>query len=175
MTAPQLSPEEQAIVDRFDAAPALPESWEVQRRFHVTTLVALDSSQAEVPFRAYEGDAGADLYTSEQTVVRPGSFADVPCGIRLQLPVGYWARITGRSSSLRRRGLLVSEAVIDNGYTGPIYAGVFNLTDTPVVVQVGERVAQLILHPVVSANYQVTDEIVSYDGRGPAGFGSSGQ
>lgn len=174
--APDLSPRERSVVKKFETAPVLPESWEARRRFHVETLVALDHVDAEVPNRSMAGDAGADLYTSEQTTIRPGTFADVPCGIRLQLPPGYWARITGRSSTLRKRGLLVSEAVIDNGYTGPIYAGVWNLTRDPVIVRVGERIAQLILNPIVQADYRVTaGELVSIDGRGSSGFGSSGR
>lgn len=134
----------------------------------------LDSDNARVPARKYAGDAGADLYTSEEVTVPPGEFRDVPTGLRLGLPWGYWARITGRSSTLRKRGLLVAEGVIDQGYTGPIYSGVWNLTNEPVTIAVGERVAQLILQPIVGAVYGEADQITSSDGRGSNGFGSSG-
>jgi dUTP pyrophosphatase len=83
---------------------------------HPVLRVALDDPQAQMPTQAHLGDAGMDLYVSEAVRIEPGVFVDVECGIRVQLPDGYWARITGRSSTLRRRGLLVSEAVIDGGY-----------------------------------------------------------
>lgn len=141
---------------------------------YTRVAIALDDHRARVPARKYLGDAGADLYTSEEVVVPPGEFRDVPTGIRLGLPTGHWARIVGRSSTLRKRGLLCAEGVIDQGYTGPIYAGVWNLTDEPITIAVGERVAQLILHRIVEATYDQALEVVSSDGRGHNGFGSSG-
>jgi len=140
-------------------------------------LIALTSPEARMPTRNHLGDAGYDLYVSESVVIWPSEFRDVDCGMRLQLPDGYWARITGRSSTLRKRGLLVNEAVIDNGYVGPIYTGIWNLSRTPVKVAAGERLAQLILHPIVTAPVvRVLDptELVSRDGRGDGGFGSTG-
>lgn len=141
-----------------------------------TVLVAtvLDHANACVPQRKYKGDAGADLHTSEEVTIPPGEFRDIPTGIRLGLPGGYWARIVGRSSTLRKRGLLCAEGVIDQGYTGPIFAGVWNLTDEPITVKVGERVAQLILHRIEPAVYFQSAVVQSSDGRGTNGFGSSG-
>lgn len=137
--------------------------------------VALDDPDAQMPDQGNKGDAGLDLYVSDNVRIEPGTFCDVDCGIRLQLPDGYWGRITGRSSTLRRRGLLVSEAVIDCGYIGPIYTGVWNLSSTAVDVAVGERLAQLILHPIVRPRVEHADVLLSCDGRGTAGFGSSGR
>lgn len=140
----------------------------------VVPVVLDHEGGSKLPHRKYRGDAGADLVTSEEVTVPPGEFRDVPTGLRLGLPNGYWARIVGRSSTLRKRGLLVAEGVIDQGYTGPIYSGVWNLTDAPITIHVGERVAQLILHAIVPAIYVETNEVVSSDGRGHNGFGSSG-
>lgn len=139
-------------------------------------LVALDDPQAQMPVQAHLGDAGMDLYTSEPVTVPSGQFRDVECGIRLSLPDGYWARITGRSSTLRKRGLLVNDAVIDNGYIGPIYVGVWNLGEKAVHVGSGERLAQLILHEIVRAPVRAVplSALVSRDGRGDMGFGSTG-
>lgn len=128
-----------------------------------------------MPLQERSGDAGADLYVSEAVTIEPGEFVDVESGLRVQLPAGHWGRITGRSSTLRKRGLLVSEAVIDNGYIGSLYVGVFNLSPQPVYVAVGERLAQLILHPIVHARAEAADVLFSVDGRGTAGFGSSGR
>lgn len=140
-------------------------------------LVAVTSEHGKLPARSRDGDAGYDLYVSETVRIWPGEFADVECGIRLQLPAGYWGRITGRSSTLRKRGLLVNEAVIDNGYTGGIYTGVWNLGREMVRVARGERLAQLILHRVEAAEVLQVEagDLYSRDGRGTDGFGSSGQ
>lgn len=133
-----------------------------------------------LPARHNAGDAGFDLYVSETTTIRPGEFRDVPCSLNVALPLGVYARITGRSSTLRRRNLLVAEGIIDNGYRGPLYSGVFNLGNKPATIDAGDRVAQLILHKNTSAEYvsvEVSDQYFSSipgDGRGAAGFGSTG-
>lgn len=137
--------------------------------------------RATLPTRNYGGDAAFDLYVAERTVVGHDSFVDVPCGVRVALPPGVWARITGRSSTLRKKGLLVAEGVIDQGYRGPLFAGVRNLSPTRVVLEPGERVAQLILHELVAHRFFATwashEEFsaVPGDGRGERGFGSTGE
>lgn len=140
---------------------------------------ALDGT-SQLPTRSNDGDAGYDLYVSQTTTVQPGEFADVPCDLRVALPFGVWARITGRSSTLRKRKLLVAEGIIDNGYRGPLYSGVFNLGGEPHTVQAGERIAQLILHENTSARYLPLEvdpryfERIPGDSRGTDGFGSTG-
>jgi dUTP pyrophosphatase len=100
---------------------------------------------------------------------------DIDCGISIELPEGYWGMITGRSSTLRRRGLLVAQGIIDGGYRGPIYSGVWNLTDRPVSVSKGERVAQLIpFSNSAKAMVPVIVDELSLSDRGVKGFGSSG-
>lgn len=126
------------------------------------------------PTRAYSGDAGLDLYCSESVVIYPGNFVDVPCGIRVELPPGVWARVTGRSSTLREKRLLVAEGVIDNGWRGPIFAGVQNLGERKATVERGERVAQLIPFPILPLRPKRVGELSASE-RGERGFGSSGR
>lgn len=133
-----------------------------------------------LPTRSNDGDAGFDLYTSEDTLIPAGEFCDVPCGIRVALPPGMWARITGRSSTLRKRGLLVAEGIIDTGYRGPLYAGVRNLENDDKWVRKGDRIAQLIPHENVACAHHAVAidrglfDRIPGDGRGEAGFGSTG-
>lgn len=135
---------------------------------------------AVLPARAHPGDAGFDLYAHQSVTIQPGSFSDVPVGARVALPEGVFGRITGRSSTLRKRGLLVAEGIIDTGYRGDLFTGVWNLTKFPVTVERGERIGQLLLHYNVSSEFEATRVdaerfgAIPHDGRGTAGFGSSG-
>ena len=127
------------------------------------------------PVRTYEGDAGFDLIVAAGVVILPGEFFDVPAGIRVELPPGVWAMITGRSSTLRRRKLLISQGIIDNGWRGELFAGCWNLGDKTARIERGERLAQLIPFHQASLDMRLmqVDRLSSSD-RGEAGFGSTG-
>lgn len=133
-----------------------------------------------LPTRAHAHDAGFDLYVSERIAIRPGDFQDVPLDLRMAMPPGMWGRVVGRSSTLRNRGLMVVEGVIDPGYRGPLYSGVFNLGRSVTVVERGERLAQLIPHTNLAPTTYVRGvpaaefDALPHDGRGAGGFGSSG-
>lgn len=130
---------------------------------------------AELPVRAYDDDAGFDLFVSQYRMIPPGEFVDVPCGVALDLPEHCWAMLVGRSSTLRRRGLLVNQGTIDPGYRGELFAGVWNLTDHPIEVGVGERIAQVILMSNQTQIHELVEvEQLSDHPRGQAGFGSTG-
>jgi len=136
--------------------------------------VRLDDGAA-LPSRAYEGDAGFDLYALEETEIGPGDFVDVPMGCSVQLPDRVWGMITGRSSTVRKHDLLVTTGIIDSGYRGPLFAGVRSLRADTYVVKKGERLAQLIPFPNVAMDLHATPvSVLSPTDRGEAGFGSSG-
>lgn len=134
---------------------------------------------AQEPTRAHYNDAGFDLYVSEDIWLNPDTFTDIPTNVRVNLPVDMWGMLTGRSSTLRKRGLLVNQGVIDTGYTGELYAGAFNLSSKPVLVQQGERISQLILVPNATMEFQMLAAAPSFfdeveGARNSSGFGSSG-
>lgn len=125
------------------------------------------------PTKSHEGDAGYDLYVSEDTYIEPHSFRDIQTSLKIAMPPGVWGRIVGRSSTVRRKGLMVVEGVIDQGYRGELFFGVFNLSAQTVPIAAGERLAQLILHLVVETEWEKVNELAPSD-RGERGFGSTG-
>jgi dUTP pyrophosphatase len=138
-------------------------------------LFQLTQTDAILPTRAYTGDAGYDLYTTETTVIPPKTVVDVATGVAVAIPVGHYGRIVGRSSTHRKRGLSVVEGVIDAGYRGPLFSCVWNPSETEsVTIEAGERVAQLIVTPVSQLDAYEVETLPNSD-RGVRGFGSSGR
>jgi dUTP pyrophosphatase len=132
--------------------------------------------EGRMPTRVYRGDAGYDLYSSADTVVEAHTFVDVPTDIRMQLPLHMWAMITGRSSALRTHGLFVPMAIIDSGYRGELYTGVWNLTDETKIVGKGDRLAQLIPMTLDAARIVMRNAShIDLGDRGNSGFGSTGR
>lgn len=131
---------------------------------------------AILPTKGYSDDAGYDLYTSEDVMVPARGQAMVPCGVKVDIPGGMWAQITGRSSTLQKRNLMVAPTagVIDEGYTGELFAPVVSIGDEDVHIKAGERLAQLILHIAPGQDYTPTWGVVRNKERGSNGFGSTG-
>jgi dUTP pyrophosphatase len=155
-----------ALIDWLAAEPMPP-----TRRVEFVKIVG----SARLPTRAIGDDAGYDLFVSRSVWIEPGTFVDVHCGVACNLPEGYWGLIIGRSSALRRRGLMVTQGVIDAGYRGELFAGAWNLRDEPVRIEEGERLAQFILLPTYPPGVEAVwaDQVTTTE-RGSRGFGSSG-
>lgn len=130
---------------------------------------------AKMPYKKYNGDAGWDLFVSEDCDIAPGETVDVHTGVRIKMPRALFARITGRSSSLRKHKLLVNEGIIDNGYTGEMFVCVHNLGNETFHVKQGMRIAQVLFHQIEGVRWSQVESIGSTsDGRGANGFGSTG-
>ena len=130
---------------------------------------------ARRPFKKYIGDAGWDLYCSQDCTIQPGETVDVHTDIYIDMPPKIYGRITGRSSSLRNLQLLVNEGIIDNGYSGELFICVHNLGDKPMEVKRGMRIAQIIFHPIEDVRWAEVEELKDSAGRrGNNGFGSTG-
>ncbi len=129
------------------------------------------------PRAGYPGDAGFDLtnISDEPVVVPPGALVQIPSGVAVEMPPGMWSIILGRSSTFGKVGLLVNPAVIDHGFRGLLYAVCRNITDEPVTVEPGQRVAQLVPLPLTADGLRWCHvSQLSESDRGTAGFGSSG-
>jgi len=131
---------------------------------------------AKTPFKKHTGDAGWDLFVSRSVTIQPGETVDVHTDVKMDMPPFLFARITGRSSTLRKHKLLVNEGIIDNGYTGELFVCVHNLGDKPFLVEKGMRLAQILFHPIEDVRWSQVTQIYTAPGRrGEAGFGSTGR
>ena len=128
------------------------------------------------PYKKYAGDAGWDLFVSRPVDILPGETVDVHTDIKISMPPKTYARITGRSSTLRKLGLLVYEGIIDNGYTGEMFVCVHNLGKETFHVEKGMRLAQMIFGTIEDIRWSELPEIKADPRkRGDAGFGSTGK
>lgn len=130
---------------------------------------------AKRPYKKYSGDAGWDLFTSQEVTIPPNGTADVHTDIYMDMPQNLYGRITGRSSSLRKYNLLVNEGIIDNGYSGELFVCAHNLGSEPLTIKKGMRIAQIIFHTIEDVRWSEVDKLDSSPGkRGNNGFGSTG-
>lgn len=138
-------------------------------------ITRLDPGVA-IPSYEHAGDAGADLVTTVDATLQPGERALLPTGIALALPDGYAAFVHPRSGLAARHGVSLVNApgTVDAGYRGEIRVSVINLDPTtPVVFRRGDRIAQLVIQPVVRARFHEVAWLPGSD-RGSGGFGSTG-
>jgi dUTP pyrophosphatase len=135
----------------------------------------IDSS---LPLPTYEtrGSAAFDLITRETTTIEPGLIGLVPGNVIVKVPEGFALLIFPRSSLPRKKGLTCPHSIglIDNDYHGPkdeIYVQVKNITDKPVTVERGERIAQGLFVKIERAEW---DEVDGHGAETRGGFGSTG-
>lgn len=130
---------------------------------------------AKRPYKKHTGDAGWDLYVSRPCDIEPGETVDVHTDISIDMPPFTYARIVGRSSTIRKHSLMVNEGIIDNGYTGELFICVHNLGKETFHVKPGMRLAQVIFGVIEDIRWSEVDAIEVVPGkRGTNGFGSTG-
>ncbi len=142
----------------------------------VEVLVQRLHPAADLPVYARPGDAGADLVTTVDVVLEPGERAVVPTGIAVALPDGYAGFVHPRSGLAARVGLGMVNApgTIDAGYRGEIVLVLVNHDPVlPLQLHAGERIAQLVVQPVVRAQFVDAAELPA-SVRGADGHGSTG-
>lgn len=145
------------------------------RDLHAVKWTKTDDT-GQQPRRAYHDDAGFDLYVSKETTIPAGKFMDVHTDVAVELPADSWAMLTGRSSTLRSKGLLVNQGIIDPGYRGELFIGCWNMTANDVTVHPGDRIGQLIVMCNRTAQTSLVEtDALSPHPRGTKGFGSTGQ
>ena len=133
---------------------------------------------AHLPTYGSAEAAGADLYAclQEAVTIAPGETAFVPTGIALEVPVGCAGLIYARSGMACKRGLAPANkvGVVDSDYRGEILVALHNHGAEAQTVEHGERVAQMVITPVLTPAYEVADSLSETE-RNAGGFGSTGK
>ncbi len=121
--------------------------------------------------------AGADLYAclDEPAIIKPGEAVLIHTGLAMEIPVGYAGLIYARSGLATKKGLAPSNkvGVVDADYRGEVMVSLFNHSKEERVVEHGERIAQLVITPFISADWNLVEELEE-TARGEGGFGSTG-
>ena len=151
----------------------------------VVSVMWEDWADRSLPLPAYQtaGAAGADLCANFPPEAReagltlqPMGRAICPTGVRVSIPEGFEMQVRPRSGLASRHGITLpnTPGTIDSDYRGPLGVSLINLGHGPYTIQHGDRVAQMIVAPVVRAEFAVVDTLED-TARGPGGFGSTGR
>jgi dUTP pyrophosphatase len=131
--------------------------------------------EAVLPARAYSGDAGLDLSSCERIELAPGERALVPTGLAVAIPEGFAGFVQPRSGLAAQHGITIvnTPGLVDSGYRGELLVNLLNTDPSQAfVVEVGMRIAQLVVLPIPELELVEVDELPDSE-RGVRGFGSS--
>ena len=134
---------------------------------------------AILPTYGSAGAAGADLYALIEdgfVVIQPGETVMIHTGLAMAIPEGYVGLNFARSGLASKRGLAPANkvGVIDSDYRGELMVALHNHSTTPQTIENGDRIAQFLIMPVITADFIETDTLDDTD-RGAGGFGSTGK
>ena len=142
----------------------------------VTVPIKQLDEDLELPEYAYEGDAGLDLRSAEDVVLKPFERKMVSCGIAIAIPEGFAGFVLPRSGLAAKHGVSIVNApgLIDSNYRGEIKVILVNLdSSNDFTVARGDRIAQLVIQAVPAVKLEQVDDL-DETVRGADGFGSSG-
>jgi dUTP pyrophosphatase len=131
---------------------------------------------AIIPKYAHEGDAGMDLFSVEEVIIKPRYRLAVRTGLEFEIPEGYEAQIRPRSGMALKNGITVlnTPGTVDSGYRGEIKIILVNLSSKDYFIQKGDKIAQAIINKFEKVKIEEAGEL-SDSTRGKAGFGSTGK
>lgn len=129
---------------------------------------------AKAPTKAYETDAGYDLYCTNSLFINTNQIVKIPTGVIAAIPPGHYGKVSDRSS-MGLKGAKCLAGVIDSAYRGEISVLMTNLSKDTILINAGDKIAQLIIHKLYEGNMEVVDVTDLPSGeRNSNGFGSSG-
>ncbi|HOK19045.1 MAG TPA: dUTP diphosphatase [Thermosynergistes sp.] len=134
-----------------------------------------EALSCKLPSYATFGASGVDLRAAEEVTINPGEWVSVGTGLYIELPPGYEGQVRPRSGLALRWGgtVLNAPGTVDSDYRGEVRVILINHGKDPFHIEVGDRIAQLVIAPVARGELQVADELSSTE-RGKGGFGSTG-
>jgi len=142
---------------------------------HVRLEVQIIDKNGKLPFRKRATDAGYDIASTKDAVITPHATINIDTGIIVCPPDGFYFTIEGRSS-MGMKGIIPFRGTIDATYQGHLMVALTNTSDIEYTIKKGDRIAQIVLHPIINADFQLVNEFSPIDSfRGVAGFGSSGR
>ena len=132
--------------------------------------------EVTLPNYAHPGDAGMDLYSAEEHVLKPGERKLIPTGIKIALPSGYEAQIRPKSGLALKHGISIvnTPGTIDEGYRGIVGVIAINHGDVEFKVEKNSKIAQMVINKVETLEIEEVDSLEDTK-RGEGGFGSTGK
>lgn len=133
------------------------------------------NENAVIPKYAHKGDAGVDLYSAEDYLLKPGERILVSTGIKMAIPQGYEAQVRPKSGLALKHGVTVcnTPGTVDSSYRGEVGCIMINLGNEDFKIEKGKKIAQIIFNKVEEAEFEEVDELDETT-RGEGGFGSTG-
>lgn len=144
---------------------------------HFCWLIPEEERDLPLPRYETQGSAGMDVCAAigGEMVIAPGDVVLIPSGFAVAIPQGYEMQVRPRSGLAVKHGITIinSPGTIDADYRGEVKIGLVNLGRAPFVLRRGDRIAQLVLAPVIQARWRLTDSLDVTE-RGAGGFGHTG-
>lgn len=136
-------------------------------------LVKKISDEAKLPSFGRTGDAGMDLYSVENAVLKPGQRIFCKTGIAIKILEGYVGLVWDKSGSAHKFGIKTLGGVYDSNYTGEYLIGLVNLSQEDFIIKKGQKIAQLLVQKIESPQIEEVGELPETN-RGEQRFGSGG-
>jgi len=130
-------------------------------------------ADAIIPKFALAGDAGMDLFSVEDVILKPGQRISCPTGIAIKIPNGYVGLVWDKSGPSHKFGIKTLGGVFDSNYTGEYQIGMINLSQADFIIKKGQKIAQVLIQKVEKPEIEEVDELEQTN-RGDARFGSTG-
>jgi dUTP pyrophosphatase len=131
------------------------------------------NQDAIIPKYAHNGDAGLDLYSVENLILKPKNRIAVKTGISIKLPKGYVGLIWDKSGVAIKSGIKTMAGVMDSGYRGEYKIVLVNLSSKNFEIKKAQKIAQLLIQKIENPQIEIVKEL-SKTSRGSGGFGSTG-
>lgn len=128
---------------------------------------------AIIPHYAHLGDAGMDIFSAEDAVIKAGERKNIRTGVKMEMPNGFVGLVWDKSGLAMKNGIKTMAGVIDSGYRGEIGIVLVNLSDQDFKIEKGQKIAQMLIQKVEWAEIEEVQEL-SETKRGDGCFGSTG-